>query len=305
MPRSDRVSDPTGRALAVDPPSELLYRRWPAPRGTEHLVDHLWVVRAPRPDGTRREVLIPDGHPLVVVPLERPGRRIDLRTGVARPNDGLLVGVSVTPVVLEEDGPSWYVGARLTATGVGPLTGGPLLVGEVVPLEPLLGLDLVGSLRRSATQHGPSDDAAVALLARLLVERARQVGRAVPDVPRRGVERAVTVTKAAGGDVRVATLAAEVGADPTTLRRWFRAHVGVSPKTMTSLVRLDRLVGALVTPGGGPAAVAAALEAYADASHAAAELRRFAGVTPAVLRRRANAIAALAHGGPEVRLPPG
>ncbi|WP_024288782.1 AraC family transcriptional regulator [Cellulomonas sp. KRMCY2] len=268
---------------------ELVYRRRPPPSGSEDLIEHLWVVRAPASDIPRREVLIPNGRPVVAVPLARAGVRIDVRTGRGRPNDGLVSGVAVDPVVLVQRGPSWYIGAQLTPTAVVRLTGSDPLVDAVAPASDVLGvLHLVDRLRAAQDP--------LALLATMILAQAARTGVAVPVARAAAVRAAVARADAERGMVTAVELARTAAVAPSTLRRWFLHDVGVGPKAFLAIIRFYHFVGELIAPDQvGTVATLAALQGYADASHAAREVRRFSGLAPGDLRRRQHGIAALMH----------
>lgn len=287
----------------TDEPDGVSYRRFPPPAGAVDLVEHLWVVRGPHPGSPRREVLVPDGRPFVAVPLLEPGLRIRAG-GRTEANDGLLHGMVVDPVVLEERGASWYVGARLTLTGATRLAGRALPADATAPLAALLGRPaLQAELRHAAAgaRHRggppPEEDATVArALGEALVARAVVVGGGVVPKDRvRALDRAAGCAEASPATARVTDMARAAGTHPSTLRRWFVEHVGVTPKTFSAVVRFHAFVGELLRGAPAGTSVPAALAGYADASHAAAEVRRFTGLAPRELRRRQNGIAALMH----------
>jgi AraC-like DNA-binding protein len=119
------------------------------------------------------------------------------------------------------------------------------------------------------------DDAArVALLDDvLLAARARPADARV----RRAVARIV-----AAPDVRVAQLARELGLGERQLERAFDERVGIGPKALACVVRLQDIARAR-TIGRASWADAAATHGFADQAHLAREVRRLTGVTPTEL----------------------
>jgi methylphosphotriester-DNA--protein-cysteine methyltransferase len=75
--------------------------------------------------------------------------------------------------------------------------------------------------------------------------------------------------------------AAALGVTGRHLRRIVLAEVGLGPKVYQQVVRLQRFVRAV--DAGTPLAAAAAAAGYADQPHLARDVRRFAGLTPALL----------------------
>ncbi len=90
-----------------------------------------------------------------------------------------------------------------------------------------------------------------------------------------------------GGRERVADLAACIGLGERQFARRFQAHVGLRPK---ALARIARLQAALRARRGGAAWVDAALDAgYADQSHWGREFRQAAGAAPQAYFRERDA----------------
>ncbi|GIF22133.1 AraC-like DNA-binding protein [Actinoplanes tereljensis] len=87
--------------------------------------------------------------------------------------------------------------------------------------------------------------------------------------------------RAGHGQLRVETLAAEVGWSRKRLWSRFRAQLGVNPKRVARLVRFDRAAHLLAA--GHTSAGAAAFGGYADQAHMHREVQEFAGLTPTAL----------------------
>jgi len=96
---------------------------------------------------------------------------------------------------------------------------------------------------------------------------------------------------AAHGCLAIDALAAESGTSPRQLERAFRAHVGVSPKMFSRIVRFQNVLrcSARIQPGaagdaaGRSWADVACECGYADQSHLIRDFRQFAGETPTSL----------------------
>jgi AraC-like DNA-binding protein len=125
------------------------------------------------------------------------------------------------------------------------------------------------------------DDAArVALLDRELVD-------ARPRAADARVRRAVARIFASPHDARIARLARELGLGERQLERAFDERVGVGPKALARVARLQAV--ARVAAGADPIdwARTAAEHGFADQAHLAREVRSLACVTPSELAREA------------------
>ncbi|MCW6010943.1 helix-turn-helix domain-containing protein [Micromonospora sp. CPCC 205371] len=186
----------------------------------------------------------------------------------------LATGPRATPLLYDE--PAWRYGVSigLTPAGVHALLDTPAaaLVGEVVPLDAVLGrdgdrlADRLGELPDWAARFGALD---AWFTRRLRVDGASTI-----------VDRAWRRLQQ-GDRLTIGGLAEELGVSQRYLQIGFQRHIGLPPKTVARIARFQRSIGALAAPAATIAAVAAS--AYADQSHFHREARALAGVTPAEL----------------------
>jgi AraC-like DNA-binding protein len=87
----------------------------------------------------------------------------------------------------------------------------------------------------------------------------------------------------------VAQLAKRIGWSRQYLRRAFQVHVGVGPKELGKVARLQRAV-ALVQRAGSRLAEAAVTAGYFDEAHMDREFRQLIGVTPGTVRAAPGSI---------------
>lgn len=83
------------------------------------------------------------------------------------------------------------------------------------------------------------------------------------------------------GQVRVHSLADEVGWGRKRLSSRFRSQIGITPKRAAQLVRFDHAVHLLAA--GHAAASVAAQSGYVDQPHLHREVKAIAGVTPSAV----------------------
>jgi len=104
------------------------------------------------------------------------------------------------------------------------------------------------------------------------------------------VRRAIDLLVVSRGTVRVAQIAAAVGVGDRHLERAFAERVGVGPKALARVLRLQALVARLDAQRGSVAWAELAADAgYADQAHLVREARDLAGVTPTELLRERRA----------------
>jgi AraC-like DNA-binding protein len=181
--------------------------------------------------------------------------------------------------VIEQEGPSHYVGIQFTPWGARSLF-------PDAPERPEQVETAIGPLPDPAAL---ADDPA-SVLDRWL--RAR-----LPATLPTGVEllrAAVDVVDADPSAGEVADLADRLHAAPSTLYRAFRRRVGLSPKQYVQIMRYRAFTDALIAEGGGaPTTLLAGLAGYADQAHAARDVSRFTGMAASRFRDTHDGIAAL------------
>jgi AraC-like DNA-binding protein len=271
-------------------PPDLIYRRSPPESALRDYVEHLWQIRAPGDATTKREILIPNGRPTLVVCLAEPGVRSDPLTGTRHPNDTVLFGITTRPHVLEQRGPSCYVGAQLTPWALSALLPQDRLVDTFLPVREWLGADATAGLV-AAVRDGGAEPAVLGGFLR---------GRLTP-LPAGTLallDAAVTSIERSHGQVAVADLASSLNLSHSALYRLFKAHLGIGPKGFAEITRYYHFVGGLLgADRADSTALLAALHGYYDQAHAARSFKRFTGVSAGAFTELLDGIARLMHAG--------
>lgn len=269
------------------------YFRFPPPADLSAYVEHLWMVESPAFAQPRRDILIPNGRPTVVLSLRQPGVRHDPLTETSHPNGNVVFGITTRPYVLEQSGASSYVGAQLTPWGLSALLPGRRMVDEFLPLVTWLG--------------GPATAQLAAGLAGLALGPARAEHLAAFLRPRlASIEPAtlallramVAAAEEAPGLLSVAELSAALRISYSSLYRLCSERLGVAPKRFCEIVRYYAFVGDLLGDSTMDSAVLlAGLRGYYDQAHAARTFKRFTGVSATSFKQIENGIARLMHSG--------
>ena len=257
----------------ASPPVELPYTEIAPPADLAPYVDRLWLRTTVRGVAGRVHRVLPDGCVDVIVHADR---------GSAE-----LVG-TMTRALEVAGGPAQMVAVRFkpgTAAAVARCSLAELTDREADVAELGIAGGLVDRIcdpadRTAAPPLSPKIPLAAADHARItaLVAwlRDRLAGAPPPD-PR--VARAVALLSS--GEARVDEVAGMLGVTRQHLARSFRREVGITPKQLARIARMQRVVAAL-RRGGDLARLAAEL-GYFDQSHLSHELRDLVGLTPAAL----------------------
>jgi AraC-like DNA-binding protein len=245
----------------------IVYREHPPPAHLRAWVQCLWTLASPSPAAAMRtHRVLPDG--CIDILFEAAG---------TDPASISVVGMMTRPLLVTRREAASFTGVRFKPGGAAAFFREPLhrLTDARVELRELW--------RESGSLLGRlTDEPAPAKRLGLLVgELERRLGEA----PRRshpGCGFAVR-TLEVEPETRVRDLCAQLGVSRQALARSFREHVGVPPKTLSRVLRLQRTVRFIGRTAAGTRAGWAdlALDAgYYDQSHLVAEFKELVGLTP-------------------------
>ena len=222
--------------------------------------------------GHARHEPLPDGRTTLVFRVLEEGRRGDVCVAGPRTRALFKNPTGVTRAVILQFKPGWS--ASLLGVAANALTD------RIVPLEDLWGR--------------PGSDLCLELLAaRRLPEVLERLSHAISlrthqtfdPASARLARRAVRLLE--GDEVRVETVAEQLGVTARHLRRAFTEHVGIGPKDFVRTVRLQRAVRmAERSKDWGRISVDAG---YYDQSHLIADFRELVGLTPGAFLKRPGA----------------
>lgn len=210
------------------------------------------------------------------------------RLGSTRLPDAAMTGVQATARQMSTAAHSGIVLAHFRPGGAAACFRAPMheLFGATVALDALLGRAEVATLS-DRIASASSNPERVAILDETLVA---QISGIVDPVALEAARRIET----AGGRVRIAELAAELGLTQDPLEKRFRRVIGAGPKQLAMLVRIRRAIELATSPvPRGTRRVPrhlsdVALEAgYFDQSHFNRELRAVTGESPTQFFRAA------------------
>jgi AraC-like DNA-binding protein len=238
----------------------------PAP-ALRPFVDRLWRRSTTSNEGAGVRIL-PDGCIDLIV---------DLAIGGV-----VAVGTMTRAVLYRPRGPSQLVAVRFRPGGAAPFLN---VTADELTDRRVDAADAGCGWLEAARFAECSPSTAIRALERALLQRLARVGPPDPLVAH-GV-----ATLCGNGSPSVFTLARDVGLSRQHLTRLFKRHVGLSPKQLARVARLQRAIVRL-QHGNGAAdlAHAAAALGYFDQSHMIREFGDLAGVSPGLVARSRGSI---------------
>jgi AraC-like DNA-binding protein len=204
--------------------------------------------------------------------------RIALGTGPVETRASFAAGLFAGPVSIATTGPVACVQADLSPEGAARLFGGavPALSGQMVSLDDLWPREAADLADRLA--EAPGWPERLVLMEGFLAPRLLAGQGLAPEIA-----FAWRCLAATHGRARIGAIAARTGWSRTRLSGRFRAGIGLSPKGVGRILRLQRAT-ALGRTGLGWAEIAAEA-GYADQSHLTRDFTALAGRPPEHWRR--------------------
>jgi AraC-like DNA-binding protein len=264
----------------------MRYAEYPPSPRFARLVDAYWILEG---DGHGvPDAILPDGRVELIFHYGAAFTRHLGEGAVERQQATLVAGQTLVPVVLSHHGRAGVAAIRLKPAATRSLLRLPAreITGQIHDLEALF--PSARDLRERL--GGTRDD----------VERVRCLESWLDAQPaadlQADVEAAVDLILRSGGRAEVGCVAVQAGIHVRQLERRFTDDVGLTPKQLARIVRLQR---ALRHVRSGAALADAALACgYYDQSHMALDFSRLASVSPVEWRDRAGVLAPLFAGSP-------
>lgn len=259
-------------------------------------VHSLWSFVSPEglPAADRR-LVVPHGRTKFILTLEGP---LVLEDGpmvtTFPPGRALFVGPWDRAVVLSSaPGRTHTLGLELTPAGAHRFFDLPLaeVLNRVIDLADLWpGVD--HWMAQMVDQEEVS--AAAALFQNKLLARWTERSRAQPVV-----DFTVNEFQRRSGLVSIKELEVRTGYTRRTLDGLFHRHVGLSPKTLATIIRFQKVYGTWARAGRPDFYADLDPELYFDQSHLIREFKRFTGYAPTQFSRQANHFGRLFYSRPE------
>ena len=237
----------------------------------------IWGLRGPVPRDIER--VLPDGCCEFILHCGDPFTQHSAHAAWTQPRE-MFVGPSQHAICIQPGAFVDVIAIRFRPGGAAVLLPAPLVeYRENVLSRDTCGIDF--GFAAIDALAALSDAERVQLLERVLLSRTATLR---VDAAVRYSRQRIAETS---GAVRVDVLASETGLTIRQLERRFATVVGLTPKALARVIRLQRAI-ALARNGRATLASIAAAAGYADQAHFNRQFREIAGVTPTQFFREQN-----------------
>jgi AraC-like DNA-binding protein len=264
----------------------MLYEEIPPSPPLAAFIKCFWMLESPPAEQPARERILPDGCMEIVFNLADPFTQFeDDGTGSCQPRT-LLVGQMRRYLMIEPTGRVSIIGIRFKPGGAYPFLGMPQdeIAGKVFNLDAVLGSrteELESKLRESRSAQEMARHIEAMLLERLRRFKGEADGVTAP------VESILRF----GGCVSIEDLARSMGISLRQLDRRFNTRVGLPPKALCRIVRLQRALRMIERGTPSLDWVRLALDCgYYDQPHFIKDFKEFSGKEPTSFLSEANAM---------------
>lgn len=219
--------------------------------------------------------ILPDGCVDIIFNFGDPVRRIAKDKSSENSKPSYVVGTMTAPIAVQAAGKVDMLGVRLRPGYAGSILSAPTseFTDLSVPLRDVWGM--LSSDIESRLAEATSRRQRLSILNSELSGRFSRSARPDPVV-----KAALNSIVKSSGKLSIPEVAAAAGASPRHLGRQFKLHVGVSPKTIARIFRLQNAVRITRLSGEQDWATVAFDAGYYDQAHLIHEFRELTGETP-------------------------
>ncbi len=234
-----------------------------------------WTLEGPAESLPERQRIVPDGcMELIIHYGDLYQQYLPDGSLITQPR-GFVFGQITTPLEIAPTGASGIVAARFEPDGFSSFhtLKATQMENRAVPLEELFGEE--GSLLEKRVLEATTSESRIGIIQRFLLERVRN-----QELINRIASASVELLLQLRGQVNVEVLAEKQGISRRQLERRFAETIGLSPKQLSRMVRLQAAVKAMEQKSYNTLAALAVENGYFDQAHFIRNFKEFTGMNP-------------------------
>lgn len=253
----------------------MFYKSLPAPQILESFVDCIWILAAPKAnEEVEPELVMPDGKTELIVHFGEAFTKLEGSSYVQQARV-LMSGQLTERILLKPLGEIGVVSVRFKAAGAARFFDVPYvdIVDRVVDFsdfEPEFSTTIHKRIAQ-CTSH----DERLSVMAKAIEERL--TAESEEDI---FVRQACQYITASGGEYSVQELVKLIGFSERQLERKFKKQVGLTPKTLSRIMRFQKFIAMTKEFNALTLSDASIACGYFDQSHFIRDFTKFSGVSP-------------------------
>lgn len=251
------------------------YQSYPPDPVIAGLVKCYWSLEAPAAAMAEIQRIVPDGCMEMIFHFGDLYQQI-LSTGqsIIQPR-AFVFGQITTPLEIMPSGSTGIIAARFHPDGFNPIAGLPIteMENRAVPLTGLFGDE--GKELEAAVLAAENIPARIAVIENFLIKRFNSA-----ESINRIAKASVEILMQANGQISVDELAGQVQVNRRQLERKFSEAIGMSPKQLSRILRLQATLKMLQKGEFNSLTALAYQNGYFDQAHFIRDFREFTGMSP-------------------------
>jgi AraC-like DNA-binding protein len=250
----------------------MRYQTYPPAANLAGLIDCYWTLEDAPDNVATKQTIVPDGRMEMIFHLGDPYRQyLPDGTSLIQPRS-FVIGQLTRPLTIEPTGMTNIFSVRFQHEGFLPWSTRPLkdLENRAVALEELFGEN--GLTLEQQINAAPATGQRIALIEEFLSERIASIDKIVG--------MAVDTILGTNGQISVKDICTPLPIDRRQLERRFSASVGLSPKQLGKIIRLQSVTKKILDGNFSSFTELAYEGDYYDQAHFIRDFKEFTGYTP-------------------------
>jgi AraC-like DNA-binding protein len=254
----------------------MLYQTYPASPNLNSLLKCFWTLEVPAEYSAEKQRIVPDGCMELIFMLGEDIKRFTSDNDFVIQPRAFVVGQLTEPFVIQPTGEVNCFAARFYPYGIGNILNTPLknLENKETPIAELFGEETAKSLQEKIV-NATDTAARIAIIEEFLQNKLNE-SATIDTIVKSTVEALLQ----SSGTASIKTILEDKQAQRRQLERKFSAQIGMSPKQLAKILRLQTALKLLLTQPNNSFTQIAYESEYYDQNHFIKDFKEFTGITP-------------------------
>lgn len=251
------------------------YKEYEVPDSLRDFIKCFWSLDAGMTEKEERQRIVPDGCMELIVHYGDLYKQYQLDGSSILQTRSFVFGQITTPLEIAATGITGMVAARFQPDGFIPFSAYPIKLMEntAVPVNLLFGGDAFQL--EAAVINAKQNEKRILILSRFLSHKLRE-----GDTVDRVIKMSLDTLMQSNGHINIEKLSDKMKINRRQLERKFSSAIGLSPKQLSKVIRLQKTLKMLTQNNTGNLTDIAYENGYFDQAHFIKDFKEFTGVSP-------------------------